>query len=222
MWFLSRWVLIKRRRSSQQTTWVQQYYRLERRCDRQWYDQCWRLISSGSNTIWFLWRRELIKHRHSPQHCLHVESYQSACFCWKSTVIWWVPTTQQFLPEHHMISMEEGIARSLALSTTLCARCIESIGLFLKIDNNMWIVSNLAPFLVLITIGFQCSINWHENRNCTRHCRCSMYWRDPTMKQFLPETHVVSMEESIAALLDLCTARCSSDGLVMHVWILKF
>jgi hypothetical protein len=101
--------------------------------NQQWHEQCRRLISSCPNTIGFLWRRELINRRHSAQHCPLAN--RSAC-CWKSTVICGVPTAIQFLPKDHMISMEERIARSSALSTTSSTTTTTNIHMMLSIETH--------------------------------------------------------------------------------------
>jgi hypothetical protein len=87
-------------------------------CSKRCNDEHRSLISSVPKRMCFLWRWELIKRRRSSQHTL---KKRSVC-CWKLTMRWQVPTAMQFLPKHHTICMEERIARSSALSTTLSIR----------------------------------------------------------------------------------------------------
>jgi hypothetical protein len=68
-----------------------------------WYEQFRCSCNSYPNTIGFQWRRDL--HEHQKVLCTGL-------------MIWTVPTAKQFLPEWHVFSMEERIARLSALSTT--------------------------------------------------------------------------------------------------------
>jgi hypothetical protein len=91
------------------------------------------LISSGPKHMCFLWSQELIKRWRSPQHAcmMSLVENQSVC-CQKLTMIWRVPMAMQFLPKHYVISMEERIAGSSALSTTL--------SIFIHSFNIMWVL----------------------------------------------------------------------------------
>jgi hypothetical protein len=54
---------------------------------------------------------------------------------------------------------------------------VESIDRLVVVENRWWYEQfRLSNLLVLITIGFQCSINWFENRNCAQHLCNGEQW----------------------------------------------
>jgi hypothetical protein len=73
-----------------------------------------------------------------------------------------------------MIYMEDRINQASALSTTLSSCRIDRL---VVVENRRWYEQfRLSNLLVLITIGFQCSINWSENLNCAQHLWNGEHW----------------------------------------------
>jgi hypothetical protein len=76
----------------------------------------------------------------------------------------------------------------------------------------------LSNLLVLITIGFQWSINWHENRNCAQHLCNGELWRliSSCRKHMCFQwcRELIKRRRSAqhqSALLERCNRRCNGE-----------
>jgi hypothetical protein len=157
---------------------------------------------------------------------------------------WRVLTLVQFLPKYHMISMEERFARASGLGMTYMCYSMWIIDTQPMVDwysrsNDMasvdaWAILAQIPYDFYggeICTSVDTLHNIHVIHNvdsilneCVCHCRYSRYvwintqgsmiWTVPTLKQFCPKYHRISMEKRFARAFELCTTWLISDAMM--------